>query len=74
MNMRKSLAVSAVSGILMGAGLMACGAEKPADPKVPTTDNAAAPGAPAGAATGEHKGSCSGKGSCGGAATPPPAK
>ncbi len=55
--MNKALAITAVSGILMGS-LAACGGA-PEPPKAPT--DVAAPGA---------KASCSGKGSCSGSATP----
>lgn len=60
--MKKALAISAVSGILMGT-LAACGGDKAAaePPKAPSTDTAA-PGA---------KGSCAAKGSCSGSAATP---
>ncbi len=82
MKMGKALAVSAVSGILMGV-LAGCGGDKPADPKVPSTDTAAPDGTkascsgkdgtPAPAGGDATKSSCSGKGSCSGKSdsTPP---
>lgn len=83
MKMGKALAVSAVSGILMGV-LAGCGGDKGADPKVPSTDTAApdaekascsgkgdSEAAPAGGDA--TKSSCSGKGSCSGKTDTPPA-
>lgn len=59
MNIGKTLAVSAVSGILMGV-LAGCGDTKPAqaDPKVPTADTTA----PAAKDCCKGKNECKGKG------------
>ena len=61
MNIGKTLAVSAVSGILMGV-LAGCGDTKPAqaDPKVPTADTTA----PAAKDCCKGKNECKGKGGC----------